>query len=164
MLVGLDSSGLHTNGYTLARRIVFDVMGLDVDDQLPGTGRSVGEELLSVHRSYLHVFQGLFETDVVRGLAHVTGGGIPGNLPRVQPDGHGAIVDRASWRVPPVYQALQDAGNVDRYEMDRVFNMGVGMIAIVSEADAQAVVTAAAEHGIGSQVIGRIEPGRGVEY
>jgi phosphoribosylformylglycinamidine cyclo-ligase len=164
LLVGLDSSGLHTNGYTLARRIVFDVMGLGVDDELPGTGRSVGEELLSVHRSYLPVFQGLFETGIVRGLAHVTGGGIPGNLPRVLPDGLGATVDRSSWRVPPVFQTLQDAGNVDRHEMDRVFNMGVGMIAIVSQRHVEAVEAAAAGHDIAARVIGRIVPGEGVEY
>ena len=164
LLVGLDSSGLHTNGYTLARRIVFDVMGLGVEEQLPGTGRSVGDELLTVHRTYLPVFRDLLASDVIHGLAHVTGGGIPGNLPRVLPDGLGASVDRASWQVPPVFQALQDAGNVDRYEMDRVFNMGIGMIAVVSEIDVQAVVSAAAEHGIGSRVIGRVQPGDGVEY
>ena len=164
LLVGLDSSGLHTNGYTLARRIVFDVMGLSVDDELPGTGRSVGEELLSVHGSYLPVFKRLFDTGVIRGLAHVTGGGIPGNLPRVLPDGLGATVDRGSWRVPSVFQTLQDAGNVDRYEMDRVFNMGIGMIAIVSEHDVDAVAASAAERGIGSRVIGRIVPGEGVAY
>ena len=164
LLVGLDSSGLHTNGYTLARRIVFDVMGLGVEEQLPGTGRSVGDELLTVHRTYLPVFRDLLASDVIHGLAHVTGGGIPGNLPRVLPDGLGASVDRASWQVPPVFQALQDAGNVDRYEMDRVFNMGIGMIAVVSEIDVQTVVSAAAEHGIGSRVIGRVQPGDGVEY
>ncbi len=164
LLVGLDSSGLHTNGYTLARRIVFDVMGLGVEEQLPGTGRSVGDELLTVHRSYLPVFRDLLASHVIHGLAHVTGGGIPGNLPRVLPEGLGASVDRASWQVPAVFQALQDAGNVDRYEMDRVFNMGIGMIAVVSEGDVQAVVSAASEHGIGSRVIGRVEPGDGVEY
>jgi len=164
VLVGLDSSGLHTNGYTLARRIVFDVMGLCVEDQFPGTGRSVSDELLAVHRSYLPVFRGLLGSNVIRGLAHVTGGGIPGNLPRVLPDGLGAAVDRASWQVPPVFQALQDGGNVDRYEMDRVFNMGIGMIAIVSDNDVQTVISAAAEHGVGSRVIGRVEPGEGVEY
>jgi len=165
VLVGLDSSGLHTNGYTLARRIVFDAMGLSVEDELPGTGRSVSDELLTVHRSYLPVFRGLLGSDdVIHGLAHVTGGGIPGNLPRVLPDGLGASVDRTSWQVPGVFQSLQDGGNVDRYEMDRVFNMGIGMIAIVSEDDVQTVTSAAAEHGVGSRVIGRVEPGKGVEY
>ena len=163
-LVGMDSSGLHTNGYTLARRIVFDVMSLSAGDELPGTGRSVGDELLTVHRSYLPVFLRLIDTDIVRGLAHVTGGGITGNLPRVLPEGLGASIDRASWQVPPVFQTLQDAGNVDRYEMDRVFNMGIGMIAVVAEGDVQAVVSAAAAHGIGARVIGRIEPGGVVEY
>jgi phosphoribosylformylglycinamidine cyclo-ligase len=164
LLVGLDSSGLHTNGYTLARRIVFDVMGLGVEEQLPGTGRSVSDELLTVHRSYLPVFRQLLDSNIIHGLAHVTGGGIPGNLPRVLPEDLGASVNRASWQVPPVFQALQDAGDVDRYEMDRVFNMGIGMIAIVSERDVQAVVSTAAGHGIGSRVIGRVEPGEGVEY
>ena len=164
LLVGLDSSGLHTNGYALARRIVFGEMGLEVGDELPGTGRSVGQELLTVHRSYLGIFRALLDTSVVRGLAHVTGGGIPGNLPRVLPTGLGARVDRESWQVPAVFRTLQAAGNVDRYEMDRVFNMGIGMIAVVSEGDVQTVVSAAGEHGVGSRVIGRIEPGEGVEY
>ncbi len=140
------------------------MVGRSVGDELPGTGRYVGDELLTVHRSYLPGFQGLLDSNVVHGLAHVTGGGIPGNLPRVLPDGLGASIDRGSWRVPAVFRTLQDAGNVDRYEMDRVFNMGIGMLAVVSEGEVQAVVSAAAEHGIGSRVIGRIEPGGGVEY
>lgn len=164
VLVGLDSSGLHTNGYTLARRILFDVLGLSVDDELPGTGRSVADELLSIHRSYLPVFGPLLGTDTLHGLAHVTGGGIPGNLPRVLPDGLGASVDRASWQVPAVFRALQHGGNVDRFEMDRVFNMGIGMIAVVSVNDVDAVMTAAGAHEIGSRVIGHIEPGTGVAY
>jgi phosphoribosylformylglycinamidine cyclo-ligase len=164
VLVGLASSGLHTNGYTLARRIVFDVMGLGVDDELPGTGRTVGEELLAVHRSYLNALRGPLDAGVIHGLAHVTGGGIPGNLPRVLPEGLGASVDRSAWEVPAVFRALQAAGGVDRAEMDRVFNMGVGMIAVVDASDAATVAEAASAHGIDAWTIGLIEAGEGVGY
>ena len=163
-LVGLASSGLHTNGYTLARRIVFDELGLGVDDDLPGTGRSVADELLAVHRSYLAALTGPLEAEVVHGLAHVTGGGIPGNLPRVLPDGLGARVERASWEVPPVFRALQRGGSVAIEEMDRVFNMGVGMIAIVDPASVAAVVDAAEAVGIPAWTLGSVGPGSGVTY
>jgi phosphoribosylformylglycinamidine cyclo-ligase len=164
LLVGIDASGLHTNGYTLARKIVFEVMGLSVDDELPGTGRSVADELLAVHRSYLPLLWPLIEEDKIEGLAHITGGGIPGNLPRVLPEGLGADVDRASWDVPAVFRTLQDAGGVTRDEMDRVFNMGIGMIAVVREREAGAVVNAAQDAGMGARVIGRVTVGDGVRY
>mgnify|MGYP003649159047 CR=1 FL=1 len=164
VLVGLESSGLHTNGYTLARKIVFEVMGLGVGDDMPGTGRTVGEELLAVHRSYLGLLQGPLSAGVVHGLAHVTGGGIPGNLPRVLPEGLGASVDRAAWDVPAVFQTLQDAGGVARDEMDRVFNMGIGMIVVVDAADADSIHAAAKDAGVGSWTLGAVEPGRGVSF
>lgn len=163
-LVGLASSGLHTNGYTLARRIVFDVMGLSVDDELPDTGRSVGEELLEVHRGYLPALRDPLRAGVVHGLAHVTGGGIPGNLPRVLPDGLGAEVDRAAWEVPAVFRTLQEAGGVALGEMDRVFNMGVGMIVVVDPVDAPAIEAAAGEAGIEAWTIGRVVRREGVRY
>jgi len=164
VLVGLESSGLHTNGYTLARKIVFEVMGLGVDDEMPGTGRTVGEELLTVHRSYLGLLQGPLSAGVVHGLAHVTGGGIPGNLPRVLPEGLGASVDRSSWTVPAVFQTLQEAGGVDRDEMDRVFNMGIGMIVVLDSADVATVTDAAAAAGVGAWTIGVVEEGHGVTF
>jgi phosphoribosylformylglycinamidine cyclo-ligase len=164
VLVGLASSGLHTNGYTLARKIVFEVMGLDVEDELEGTGRSVGAELLAVHRSYLSALRGPLDQGVVRGLAHVTGGGIPGNLPRVLPDGLGGTVDRSAWPVPAVFEVLQEAGGVTRGEMDRVFNMGVGMIAVVAENDVDTVLAAAGEDGIEGWRIGTVQRGEGVTY
>ena len=163
-LVGLASSGLHTNGYTLARRIVFDVMGLGVDDAMPGADRSVGEELLEVHRSYLPVLSGLLEAGAVHGLAHVTGGGIPGNLPRVLPEGLGAVIERSSWAPPDVFGALQEHGGIDRDEMDRVFNMGIGMIVITAPDDAERVLDAAEAAGVDAWRIGSVEPGRGVVY
>jgi phosphoribosylformylglycinamidine cyclo-ligase len=164
VLVGLASSGLHTNGYTLARKIVFEVMGLTVSDEMPGTGRTVGEELLAVHRSYLGLLADPLSEGIVRGLAHITGGGIPGNLPRVLPEGLGAEVDRSAWPVPAVFQTLQEAGHVDRFEMDRVFNMGVGMIVVVDEADVSRITDAADEAGIPSWTIGRVVAGQGVAY
>lgn len=164
MLLGLASSGLHTNGYTLARRIVFDVMGLSVQDELPGTGRSVADELLAVHRSYLPVLWPLLGEGRVQGLAHITGGGIPGNLPRVLPQGLGAVVDRGAWEVPGVFRTLQEAGRVDRFEMDRVFNMGIGMLVVVRPDDARAVAGAVREAGVEGWNVGTIERGQGVRY
>jgi phosphoribosylformylglycinamidine cyclo-ligase len=163
-LVGLASSGLHTNGYTLARKIVFEVLGLDVDDQLPGTDGSVADVMLAVHRSYLDVLQGPLSANVVRGLAHVTGGGIPGNLPRVLPEGLGASIDRTAWEVPPLFQTMQKAGGVAVDEMDRVFNMGVGMIVACDPADVGVVRDAAQAGGVEAWPIGRIQEGSGVEY
>jgi phosphoribosylformylglycinamidine cyclo-ligase len=163
-LVGLASSGLHTNGYTLARRIVFDEMGLDVNDELPGTGRSVADELLTVHRSYLSALREPLKARRVRGLAHVTGGGIPGNLPRILPSGLGATVVRSSWEVPAVFGTLQRGGRVEIEEMDRVFNMGIGMVVVVEPRSAPAVIAAAAEQGVEAWVIGSVRPGEGVIY
>lgn len=163
-LIGLGSTGLHTNGYTLARKIVFEVMGLDVDDELPGTGRTVGEELLAVHRSYLGILDGPLSSGVVHGLAHITGGGIPGNLPRVLPEGLGAEIRREAWEVPAVFRALQDAGGVSRGEMDRVFNMGVGMIVAIDPSDSQAVMAEASAAGIEAWAIGSVVDGAGVRY
>jgi len=164
VLVGLASTGLHTNGYTLARRIVFDVMGLGVDDELPGTGQSVADALLAIHRSYLSALRGPLGAGFVHGLAHVTGGGIPGNLPRVLPEGLGAVVERGSWVVPAVFRTLQEAGGVATEEMDRVFNMGVGMIAVVPAQQVDDLVADVGDAGVEAWPIGRIVAGRGVSY
>jgi len=164
VLLGLASTGLHTNGYTLARRIVFDVMGLSVEDELPGTGRTVADELLAVHRSYLKSLAPLLESGTLRGLAHITGGGIPGNLPRVLPDGIGAVIDRGAWDAPAVFRTLQEGGGVERGEMDRVFNMGIGMIAVVRPEDADACATLIREAGVEAYPIGTTEEGAGVRY
>ncbi len=128
-LVGLASNGLHTNGYTLARRIVSERMGLDMDDAFPGEGgATVADVLLRVHRSYLDVVGPLLEAGALSAMAHVTGGGIEENLPRCLPKGLGARVDCASWRTPRVFETLAEGGRVEAREMYRVFNMGVGMI------------------------------------
>jgi len=164
VLIGLHSSGLHTNGYTLARRVVFDHMGLGINDEFPEVGGRVADVLLEVHRSYLKPLMPLLEAGRIHGLAHITGGGIPGNLPRVLPEGLGARVDRSSWRPPALFRVLERAGGVDHDEMYRVFNMGVGMIAVVA-ADAAAEVMAQLEAaGERPWTLGSIEPGAGVVW
>lgn len=157
VLVAFPSSGLHTNGYTLARRIVFDVLKLKVTDQLPGTGATVADALLAVHKSYEKTLRPHLKAGRIHALAHITGGGVPGNLTRSLPKGVGAVIDRRSWKLPPLFQALQTAGNVSKEEMFRVFNMGVGMIAVVPAKNAKTVAAKA-----GAWVIGQVVKGAGV--
>ncbi len=140
-LVALPSSGLHTNGYSLGRRIAFDVLGLSVDSHVPALGETVGAALLRPHRSYLKVVAPLLERGWIKGMAHITGGGITENLPRTLPEGRTFSLDRGSWTVPPVFSWLQQAGGLDDSEMLRVFNMGVGLVLVVSAAQADAVLS-----------------------
>ncbi len=141
VLIGVPSSGLHTNGYSLARRIAFEVAGLSFDSHVPELDGSIGEALLAPHRSYLRVMQPLLDRQLVKGLAHITGGGITDNLPRILPEGTGAAIARDGWNVPPIFQWLQRTGQVGDDEMLRAFNMGVGMI-VACEARYQSEVLA----------------------
>ncbi len=125
------SNGLHTNGYSLARRIVFEKEGLGVDDRFPGTGRSVAEVLLDVHVSYLPEIRTMRECTGIRGLAHITGGGLLENIPRILPGGCAVTIDTSSWEVPELFSYLGERGGVEKKEMYRVFNMGIGMIAVI---------------------------------
>ncbi len=134
LLIGLPSTGLHTNGYSLARHIVFDQLKLNVDskvDELPGT---IGEELLKVHRSYLKPVSRLLENNLVKGMAHITGGGFLDNIPRILPDNTAVQIER-TWPVPPIFQFLCDKGNVGMDERYRVFNMGIGMVLFVDKSN-----------------------------
>lgn len=140
VILGLPSSGLHTNGYSLARKIIFERLGLGVNDQWPDLGGTVSEVLLRVHRSYLAPLRPLIQANRVKALAHITGGGITDNLPRVLPEGVAARIDTHSWSVPPLFQALQAAGKVDTTEMYRAFNMGMGMAVIVGADEAEGVI------------------------
>jgi len=164
VLVGLGSSGLHTNGYSLARRIVFQAMGLEVDDLITGLDVTVQDALLAVHRSYLPSLKPLLAEGRVHGLAHITGGGIPGNLPRTLGPGLGAQIDMESWDVPPIFRALQEGGRVTSDEMFRVFNMGVGMIVIASAAEARSVADDLAAAGERSWILGEVVEGEGVSF
>ncbi len=161
VLVGYASSGLHTNGYTLARRILFDEMGLDVDDDVPALGKSVGDVLLAVHRSYWSAIEPALPS--VHALAHITGGGIPGNLARSLPTNRAARIDRTTWPVPALFRVLQDAGRVSQDEMYRVFNMGLGMIAVVPPDAEAGVRRTAAGAGIETWEIGTVVEGDGVQ-
>ena len=167
VLIGLPSAGLHTNGFSLARKIIFEQEKLKIGDILPGTGRRVGEALLAVHASYLHPVQRLMERVTIRGLAHITGGGFYDNVPRILPKAVDAVFDRSAWTVPPLFRFIQERGCVAREEMYRVFNMGIGMVIIVRSADqdkALAVLKAVGTaHAVGAapRLIGRIERGHG---
>jgi phosphoribosylformylglycinamidine cyclo-ligase len=159
VLIGLPSNGLHTNGYSLARRIVFERMGLGVGDSFPGEGASVADVLLRVHRSYLSPLRPVLGR--VHAMAHITGGGLPGNVNRALPDTLDAVIDANSWEVPNLFRQLERAGQVDRPEMYRTFNMGVGMVVITDEAGAEAVQASAASAHLGSWRLGRIVRGAG---
>jgi phosphoribosylformylglycinamidine cyclo-ligase len=155
VVLGLPSNGLHTNGYSLARKILFEHLRLKPGSKMPGLKLSLGEELLRVHRNYqpllAHLPQG-----TIRGLAHITGGGLVDNLPRVLPSNCDAVIETKRWRVPPLFRFLAEKGKVDREEMYQVFNMGIGMVAIVAAKDAEKVA-----RRLKAKVIGRISNGSG---
>jgi phosphoribosylformylglycinamidine cyclo-ligase len=163
VLIGLGSTGLHTNGYSLARKILFEEMALGVSDLIPELGKTVGDALLAVHRSYSSSLRPLLDGDRIRGLAHITGGGIPGNLPRVLDKSQGARIDTHSWEVPALFKVLQKGGRVATDEMFRVFNMGVGMIVITAAENASSVANDLAAAGEMSWILGVVVDGGGVE-
>jgi phosphoribosylformylglycinamidine cyclo-ligase len=162
VLVGLASSGLHTNGYSLARRIVAERLRLGPHDRFPGEEGSVADVLLRVHRSYLAALVPVLGQDGADGhvhaMAHITGGGIPGNLNRALTDAVDAVVETSSWEVPNAFQVLERAGQVSRDEMFRAFNMGVGMIVVCAASGADAVIASAAAACVNAWRIGRIQP------
>ena len=154
-ILGLGSNGLHTNGYSLARKILLETMGLKIGSYLPGWNITVGEELLRLHKNYQPLLARV-PSGVIKGLAHITGGGLIDNLPRILPNNCNAVIDTKSWRVPRIFQTLQQKGNVDAEEMYQVFNMGIGMVAIVSEHDAKRTMSI-----LRGKQIGRLERGAG---
>lgn len=165
LLLGLPSSGLHTNGYSLARKVFFEVLGRKVDDRVDELGCTVGEELLKPHLSYGPILRKPIDRGWISALAHITGGGITDNLPRVLPEDCAAVVRTGTWPVPPVFEVIRSAGKVDRREMLRVFNMGIGMIAVVGPARAPGLEEHLREHGNGCFHIGEVVKGeRGVHY
>jgi len=162
VLVGLASNGFHTNGYSLLRHLFFDRLGWTLDTELPDVGKPLGEVLLTVHRSYLGPLLPLVEAGRVRALAHITGGGIPENLARVIPDELQARVQRSTWAIPGEFEAVMRLGDVAEDEMYRTFNMGVGMILVVSPEDELDVVErlrAAGEDAWGLGIVQARHPG-----
>ena len=166
VLIGLPSAGLHTNGYSLARRIFFDVLGLRADAVVPDLGQTVGDALLAPHRSYLPSLMPLVRAGLIKGMAHITGGGITENLPRVLPEGCEALIDPRSWNVPPIFHVMQKGGGVPLDDMRRTFNMGIGMIIVCEAGAADQARALLSVHGEpASPTIGRIDAGpRGVRY
>ena len=161
VLLGLESSGIHTNGFSFVREVLFERLGMEATDRWPGLGASVADVLLRVHRSYLEVLGGACEQGRIRALAHITGGGIPGNLGRVLPANIDAVVDVQSWEPSPEFLFLAEQSGAPREEMYRVFNMGIGMIAVVSPEDLDAVETAVRDGGCRTARCGRLVEGGG---
>ncbi len=162
-VIGLPSTGLHTNGYSLARKICFEVAKLKFDDRVDPVGEPIGQALMKVHKSYLGPVTKLLGSIPVHGMAHITGGGIPGNLVRIIPDGLQAGIEKRTWPTLPIFDYLQNAGGVDDNDMFDAFNMGIGYIVVVGKSDVDAAEKFLAEHGQPSYRIGLIRSGdRGV--
>lgn len=166
VIIGLPSTGLHTNGYSLARRILFDELALNLGSVVKEIGCTVGEELLRPHCSYQSTVRPVIETGYVKGIAHITGGGLTDNVPRVLPARCKAVIDRKTWPVPPVFEFLRDRGNVSIDEMYRTFNMGIGLTVVCSRANARSVLAKLVSCGeVEASCIGEIREGTpGVEY
>ncbi|MDQ6913015.1 MAG: phosphoribosylformylglycinamidine cyclo-ligase [Verrucomicrobiota bacterium] len=156
VILGLPSNGLHTNGYSLARKILFQTMRLKLSAKLPDLNLSLGEELLRTHKNYQPSLSSI-PTNQLHGLAHITGGGLIDNLPRILPKNRDAVIDTKSWSVPRIFKILSENGKVAREEMYQVFNMGMGMVAIVSASDSKQLAKR-----LRAKIIGRVEPGSGV--
>lgn len=159
-LIGLPSAGLHTNGYSLARKILFETLGLTVEDRFPGAAITVGEELLKPHRYYGPAVAAARAAGDVRGMAHITGGGIPGNLIRVLPAGVRAEVSKSASPVPPVFRTLAEAGGVAEAEAYEVWNMGIGLVLVTRRADADGVMRSLAAAGHEARRIGEVSRGK----
>jgi len=159
-LIGLASTGLHTNGFSLARKLFFDKLKLSHDSQVAELGCTVSEALLKVHRSYLKPIQAIRRKISITGLAHITGGGIPGNLVRILPTGCRAVIRVGSWKVPPIFTFMQTQGKISAAEMYNAFNMGIGMIVVVHAADAPRVIDQCKRLRVKASIIGEIEKGR----
>ena len=161
VIIGLPSSGLHTNGYSLARKICFEVAGLGIHDPMPGVGATVAEALMAPHLSYAKLMQLVMKVVDVLGMAHITGGGITENLPRILPEGLSVEIDCGAWTVPPVFTFLKQTGNVADAEMLRTFNMGLGMLFAVRPGQAAKAVETVEMAGQEGIVVGKVASGDG---
>jgi phosphoribosylformylglycinamidine cyclo-ligase len=158
-VLALPSVGLHTNGYSLARKLFFEVASYDLDTRLEELGMTAGEALLLPHVSYLKPLEGLLDGGTVKGLAHITGGGLIDNVPRILPEGVGVEIRRGSWPALPLFTLLQTLGNVAETEMYRTFNMGVGMVVVCAPADVGTIRAHVEAHGSACHEIGRVTAG-----
>jgi phosphoribosylformylglycinamidine cyclo-ligase len=156
-LIGIGSTGLHSNGYSLARRIIFDRMGLSIDSPLPGTDLTVADELLTPTRIYVRSVMNLLKDFRINGIAHITGGGLLENVPRVLPKGCAANIKLGSWTVPAIFSILQEAGDVEQTEMYRTFNMGIGMVLAVAKTDVDDILSRLSGLGEKAWLIGEVK-------
>lgn len=161
VLLALPSVGLHTNGYSLARKLFFEVAGYDANTRLDALGMTVGEALLLEHVSYLKPLDGLLNSGMIKGLVHITGGGLTDNIPRILPPGVAVEIDKGSWPVLPIYEVMQQIGNVAEGEMYRTFNMGLGMVVVCAGNHAQIIRDTLVNEGMASYEIGRVSEGSG---
>ncbi len=161
VLIGLTSSGLHTNGYSLARKVCFELAGLGVGDILPGTDRTVGEALLATHRSYLKPVLPLVKAKVLKGMAHITGGGLTDNLPRVLPPHLDAAIETGSWQIPPLFTFLMEQSALPLEDARRSFNLGVGMVLIAPKGEVASILKKLAAAGETPWVLGELVAGTG---
>jgi phosphoribosylformylglycinamidine cyclo-ligase len=159
VLLALPSAGLHTNGYSLARKILFDYADFEVYTQLSGLGMTAGEALLLPHLSYLKLLDGLLDRGVIKGLAHITGGGLTDNIPRILPEGTAVKIEKGSWPIPPLFELLRQLGNVSEKEMYRTFNMGIGMVIVCSPSDAATIESHLRERNEACYRIGEVVTG-----
>ena len=159
VVLALPSAGLHTNGYSLARKLFFEVAGYEPNTELPELGMTAGEALLLPHLSYLKPLDDLLDQKVIRGLAHITGGGLTDNIPRILPEGTSVLIRRGSWPIPDLFKLLRRLGNVSEDEMFRTFNMGIGMVIVCSKKDAEIVAQHLRAQGETVYVIGMVIEG-----
>ena len=159
VLLALPSAGLHTNGYSLARKLFFEVAGYRPDTYLPELGMTAGEALLQPHASYLRPLEGLLDRGVIKGLAHITGGGLIDNIPRILPEGAAVKIEKGSWPVLPVFELFRRLGSVSEFEMNRTFNMGVGMVIVCSPRDVDLIKSHLKDRGDECYEIGEVVDG-----
>ena len=159
VLLAVPSVGLHTNGYSLARKLFFEVAGYKPDTQLPEVGMTAGEALLQPHVSYLRPLEGLLDSGVIKGLAHITGGGLIDNIPRILPEGTAVEIEKGSWPILPVFELMQRLGNVTEREMSRTFNMGVGMVIVCASSDKDEIKAHIESHQRACYEIGKVVHG-----
>jgi phosphoribosylformylglycinamidine cyclo-ligase len=160
VLVALPSTGLHTNGYSLARKLLFDAAKLELDSLVPESGKCLGDELLQIHRSYLVAIQALLKKNLIAAAAHITGGGITDNLPRVLPKGLAASIRTNLWQVPPIFEMIRSIGNVPEADWRRTFNLGVGMITVIPQTGIDQAMRLLSRLGEKARIIGEVIPQR----
>ena len=161
-VIGISSSGIHSNGYSLVRKLFFDKLGMSTEDKVEELGATLGEALITPTKIYANACNAVFEKTDVNGIVHITGGGFYENIPRIIPDGLGVSIELGSWQIPPIFQFIQKKGNIDLKEMFSTFNMGIGMMMVVDAECKEEVLSALEKAGENAAVIGEIVKGKGV--